>query len=66
MFNNIPRSYWKDLKHQRELFDNIAKTLKIQKPEDWYTVRVADVCDLGARSVLTFYYQTSLIKGTSQ
>jgi hypothetical protein len=57
-----PSGYWGDMQNQRALFDKIAISLNIRKPEDWYTVRTDTVRQAGA-SFLATKYKGSLING---
>jgi hypothetical protein len=57
-----PRGHWKDIKHQRSFFDQLAAKLNIQKPEDWYTVHLVTVLKEGG-SFVKEYYNGSIIKG---
>jgi hypothetical protein len=57
-----PSGYWNDIENQREFFDELAEKLNIQKPEDWYSVRVDTVRQHGG-SFLVNQYNNSLIRG---
>jgi hypothetical protein len=57
-----PKAYWSDKDNQRFFFDQLAKTLNIKKPEDWYHVRVKTVIKHGGYFVSN-YYTGSLIRG---
>jgi hypothetical protein len=41
--NPLPKDYWNDPKNVKEYLEWLAKELKVEKPEDWYRVRVGDV-----------------------
>jgi hypothetical protein len=58
----MKRSYWQNIENQRTLFDKIAKTLNVNKPEDWKNIHVDQVLALGASNVLV-HYGHSLSKG---
>lgn len=53
--------YWKDHKNQRKFFDELAKKLKIAKPEDWGKVNVKRIAEHGGLALLN-YYGGSLMK----
>jgi hypothetical protein len=59
-----PLGYWKDKKNQKELFDQLAIKLNIQKPEDWHQVTPAMVSE--GRSFLSAYYNDSVKQGTHE
>ena len=58
----LPHVYWKDKNKQHVFFDELAKTLNIQKPEDWYSVSVKTVLEKGGSFVNTLY-NGSVIRG---
>src|SRR4051812_38832409 len=37
-FRPVPRGYWKDVAHQRELFDWIAEEFGLETQLDWYSI----------------------------
>ena len=59
---NTPQGYWKDKNKQREFFDELSKTLNIQKPEDWYSVPIKTVLEKGG-SFIKNNYNGSIIQG---
>jgi len=50
-----PSGYWKDLKNQRDFFDDLAKKLKIEKQEDWYSVQSKQISQNGGAGLLNRY-----------
>ncbi len=46
-FQHVPRRHWKSLTNQREYFDYVFKTLKLNNMQDWYKIKVADVKRVG-------------------
>jgi hypothetical protein len=56
--------FWKDKKNQREFMDKAAKTLGVQKIEDWYKVSYPTVIKMGG-TFIERYYKSSVINGTS-
>ncbi len=67
--------YWKNINNQRAFFDNLAVKLSIllkcyliwltvyyiKQLEDWYYVRISQVCQLGGRTIME-RYKGSLMK----
>ncbi len=43
MWNELPQSYWNDVKNRKELLDRIGKRIGIRTFEDWYHVDPAEV-----------------------
>jgi hypothetical protein len=58
-----PHAYWKDVRHQRQFFDQLASKLNIQRPEQWYTVKWDTILEAGGTFVSN-YYKGSVTKGT--
>jgi hypothetical protein len=56
-----PHSHWKSKKNQRKLLDRIAEQLGIRCQEDWYTITGKEVMELGASSIMSSYYNNSLM-----
>jgi hypothetical protein len=56
------RFYSTDIPTQRAFFDRLVNQLKIQNPEDWYSVKPQTVIDLGG-SFVQSEYNGSLLKG---
>jgi hypothetical protein len=59
----VSSGHWRDIKTQRSFFDRLARELNIEKPQDWYSVRLADVKIRGGASFMNYYYRDSLFKG---
>lgn len=64
------------MNNQRLFFDELAKKLNIKKKEDWYQVsflgsklmgkvKLSDVISYGGGSIMTTYFQNSLVKALS-
>jgi hypothetical protein len=53
-----PAGYWNDINNQRTFFDDLAKSLNIQKPEDWNNVSLRTVLEKGG------YFVNSIYKGS--
>jgi hypothetical protein len=58
-----PLGYWKDKKHQKEFFDQLAFKWGIQKVEDWNKVTLGMMLKEGG-SFITHYYNNSPLRGT--
>ncbi len=43
---------WNNVTYQRAFLDNIAQELKIQNPQDWYKVKLKDICNRGGFTLL--------------
>ncbi len=56
------KGFWQNKVNQRVFLDNIARSLNIQSPEDWYTVRSDTIMARGG-SFINRYYNSSLIQG---
>jgi len=54
--------FWKDLTNQHKFVENIALTLNIKTPDDWYNISVHQVYKYGGYTLLNHYYNGSLIK----
>ena len=54
-FTRAPRLYWKDIKNQREFFDDLAKKFNITNPKDWSNVSYRDVVNAGGGRLLRYY-----------
>jgi hypothetical protein len=52
-FSNVPVMYWENKDHRRTFMNWVATELKILKWEDWYTVTVAQIEELGGAGLLT-------------
>jgi hypothetical protein len=63
MRQSRPKGHWNDIANQKIFFDQLAETLKIQRPEDWYNVSVESVVSKGG-SFLNSHYNGSLVRGT--
>ncbi len=57
-----PAGYWNNLDNQRRFFDDLAKQLKIQHPQDWYNITIETVLNSGGGFV-NRYYSGSLTRG---
>jgi hypothetical protein len=53
---------WKDIKVQRQFFDQLASKLHIRQPQDWFRVTCKTVLNEGGHFVRNFY-KGSVIKG---
>jgi hypothetical protein len=58
----LPVSYWDNMDNQRAFFRQLSKELNIERPEDWYQVRLVDVHNRKGAGLLA-KYNGSLIKG---
>jgi hypothetical protein len=58
-----PAGYWTDKANQKKFFDQLAQTLNIKRPEDWYFVTLRTVTEHGG-SFINSHYNGSLIRGT--
>ena len=56
-----PHGFWQDISNQRAYLDWISQDLKIQKPEDWYSVKTSEVYALGGSGLLGVNYKGSLV-----
>jgi hypothetical protein len=54
-FVAVPHGYWDDLKNQRKFFDSVYKEFGLQKPEDWWNVKLSDIKKAGGSTVLSKY-----------
>ncbi len=61
MFKFSLRNY-KDVYQQRQIFDDVARKMGIQKFEDWYKVKVSDLQKFGGYSIIHGYYACSISK----
>jgi hypothetical protein len=57
-----PISYWKDMKKQRDFFDQLAVKWNITTPKDWNKVTTSMVIAEGGKFIKRFY-NMSLIQG---
>jgi hypothetical protein len=57
----VPRGYWKDVQNQRHFFDQLAKKLNIQQPENWDKVTLKTVLSEGGTFV-NAYYNSSVVQ----
>jgi hypothetical protein len=64
VFTGIRKSkgYWNDTSNQRAFFDQLAVSLNITKPEDWFSPRIAATIRQKA-SFVNNRYGGSLLKG---
>ena len=60
-FSSVPKNFWEHQKNQRHFLEYTFTTLKLRKPEDWYTVKISQVHDLGGEPLFDYYYGSSLI-----
>jgi hypothetical protein len=60
--SQMPYGYWKDIDNQRRFLDNAFVKLKMQKPEDWYAVRIETILKMGGGWIFSIY--GTLINGT--
>eukprot|EP01127_Copromyxa_protea_P018899 TRINITY_DN6034_c0_g1_i2.p1 TRINITY_DN6034_c0_g1~~TRINITY_DN6034_c0_g1_i2.p1 ORF type:complete len:495 (+),score=68.20 TRINITY_DN6034_c0_g1_i2:18-1502(+) len=51
-FKTVPKNFWLSIQNQRNFFDNLAGTLGISKPEDWYTVSYKDIVANGGGGLM--------------
>jgi hypothetical protein len=56
------RGFWKNVKNQRDFFDQLATKWNIQKPEDWVRVTTAMVLKKGGNFINSLY-NGSLVRG---
>jgi hypothetical protein len=50
------------MKNQRKFFDQLAMTLNIRKPEDWYSVTTKTIFQHGGTFIKS-HYDSSVVKG---
>eukprot|EP01114_Cavostelium_apophysatum_P008759 TRINITY_DN2150_c0_g3_i2.p1 TRINITY_DN2150_c0_g3~~TRINITY_DN2150_c0_g3_i2.p1 ORF type:complete len:171 (+),score=27.60 TRINITY_DN2150_c0_g3_i2:391-903(+) len=55
-FRNIPQNYWRSEQNQRAFFDELAKTLGLQRWQDWYQVSAEDIKAHGGATLITHHY----------
>ncbi len=55
--NRTRRNFWGSIDNQRKYFDWVSSVLKVEKPDDWYRIRVADVEEREGGGLLCHYYQ---------
>lgn len=60
-FSNLPKSYWESLENRKEFLDEVATKLQIKKSSDWGNVSIATIHELGGGSLLSGYFNNSLI-----
>lgn len=53
-------SNWNDIQNQRKFLEFIAEQLNIQKPEDWYSVPLKSIRQLGGRTLLHLHHNSLL------
>jgi hypothetical protein len=56
------KGYWNDLANQKAFLERVAAELKIQKPEDWYFVKLETLYKMGGSFIL-YHYKGSLLRG---
>eukprot|EP01027_Heterolobosea_sp_BB2_P018850 GEZU01026495.1.p1 GENE.GEZU01026495.1~~GEZU01026495.1.p1 ORF type:complete len:840 (+),score=185.05 GEZU01026495.1:594-3113(+) len=63
-FSSLPRGFWRDIKNHRLVFDQAARELGIQQPEDWYSFNGEDLRNKNnaAYSLMNSHYGSSLIR----
>jgi hypothetical protein len=57
-----PQGYWKDIRNQKEFFDQLARKWNIQNQKDWNKVTNKMVIEEGGRFIGA-YYNNSLQQG---
>jgi hypothetical protein len=55
-----PKGYWKDLKKQREFFEQFAKQMNFQRPGDWYQVKTQHVIESGDGNFIKTHHGGSI------
>jgi hypothetical protein len=58
-----PSGYWKDVKNQRNFFDELGVKLNIKEPQDWFRVTRKIIWKEGGYFINN-HYNSSVIKGT--
>eukprot|EP01114_Cavostelium_apophysatum_P014087 TRINITY_DN3560_c0_g1_i1.p1 TRINITY_DN3560_c0_g1~~TRINITY_DN3560_c0_g1_i1.p1 ORF type:complete len:697 (-),score=96.12 TRINITY_DN3560_c0_g1_i1:32-2122(-) len=64
-----PIGFWKATSNQRILFENIAKQLNVNSPQDWYKVTPQQIREVGGSAVaaiLKYYYGNSHLNALSK
>jgi hypothetical protein len=61
----LPQGYWKDPKHQRLFFDQLAVKLNLKKPEEWLTLNIQTVMRHSGSWFIKTVYKGSLLQGNS-
>jgi hypothetical protein len=59
-FKHVPPSFWNDTKNHRQYFEWLSKELSLHKPEDWYGVKLKDICDKEGAGIMPQYYKNSI------
>jgi hypothetical protein len=54
--------HWVDIENQKAFFNQVAKEMRVNKPEDWQKVTVTDIKERGGTGLLA-RYDGSLAKG---
>src|SRR4051812_13190607 len=59
----LPKSFWKNLNHQRQAFDSLALERKITNPSGWYNLHTKTLLSYyGILTILNGYYKGSLYR----
>ena len=58
-FHQVPRGYWKDIKHQKDYMDWLGKKLGYTMMDDWYKINQKDIYNNYGNGLLTTHYNGS-------
>jgi hypothetical protein len=53
--HELAADFWINVDHQRDHIHHLAIQLGVQKPEDWYHVRIEDVKRCGGAKLIEYY-----------
>jgi len=56
---------WTNHHNHKNFFDQLAKTMNISHPTDWYKVKREDIYNQGGQKLLQYYFANSLYKALS-